>query len=86
MESIMADKATSGAEEQIGIVRQKMRQSIEREAVNRNKDEIGEDRAFVERNPVGVMEVRHYLLTTPIPSINLPLYTLNLVKDVSLPI
>jgi hypothetical protein len=86
MESITANKATSSAEEQIGIVWQKTRQSIEREAVDRNKDGIGENRAFLERDPVGVMEVRHDLLTTQVPSINPPLYTLDSVNDVSLPI
>jgi hypothetical protein len=35
---------------------------------------------------VGVVEVRHDTLTTPIPSIDPLLYTLNSVTEVSLPI
>jgi hypothetical protein len=68
MKSSMANKATSSTEEQIGVIWQKTRQSIERKAINGNKDGIGEDRAFIERDPVGVMEVGHDLLTTQISS------------------
>jgi hypothetical protein len=59
MESCTTNEAMSHTEEQVGIVWRETRQSVEREAVNRNKDRIGENRAFVERDPVGVMEVRH---------------------------
>jgi hypothetical protein len=86
MESCMTNEAASSTEEQIGIVRRKTRQSVERETVNRNKNGVREDRVFVERDPVVVMEVRHDLLTTQIPAINPSLYTLDSVKDVSLPI
>jgi hypothetical protein len=55
----MTNEAMSHTEEQVGIIWREMRQSIEREAVNRNKDRVGENRVFVERDPVGVMEVRH---------------------------
>jgi hypothetical protein len=59
MESCTTNEATSHTEEQVGIVWQEMRQSVECEAVDCNKDGVGENRSFVERNPVGVMEVRH---------------------------
>jgi hypothetical protein len=86
MESCTTYKATSCTEEQVGIIWRKTKQSVECKAVNRNKDGVRENRAFVERDPVGVMEVRHDLLTTQIPSIDPPLYTRDSVKDISLPI
>jgi hypothetical protein len=84
MKSSTANKATSSTEEQIGVIWQKTRKSIECKAINHNIDGIRENGAFIERDPVGVMEVRHDLLTTQIPSTDPFLYTLKSVKEVSL--
>jgi hypothetical protein len=75
-----------GTEKQIGVIWRETRESIKRKTINRNIDGIGEDRAFIEQDPVGVMEVGHDLLTTQIPSTNPFLYTTGSVKDVWLPI
>jgi hypothetical protein len=86
MKSGTADEAMPSTEEQIGIIGRETRESIKHKAINHNIDGIGEDRVFIERDPVGVMEVGHDLLTTQIPSTDPFLYTTGSVKDVSLPI
>jgi hypothetical protein len=54
----VADKASTRAEEQVGIMIVQMRQGVKRKAVHGHVDGSGEQRMFIEADPMNVMVIR----------------------------
>jgi hypothetical protein len=58
-------KATTSAEEKVGIVRRKMGEGIKGEAVHSNGDRSREHRTLIESKPMGIVVIRHWRLNHP---------------------
>jgi hypothetical protein len=67
MKSGMAHEAMTSAEEKIGVIRRKTRESIEDETVHSNGVRGGEHRTIIESEPVGIMVIRHWRLNYLVP-------------------
>jgi hypothetical protein len=76
----VTDKASTRAEEQVGIVIVQTRKGVEREAIHGHKDGNGEQRTFIEADPMDVVVIGHGLLNY----FNLSLYMDGTVIEVSL--
>jgi hypothetical protein len=86
MESGTTDKATTSTKEEVSVVRRETGEGVKGEAVHSNRDRIGEHRTLVESEPMGIVVIGHWRLHYPeTSSINTFLYTLESVKEVSLP-
>jgi hypothetical protein len=85
MSSEVADEATTGTKEEVGIFVGQTGQSIERETVHWHIDRGREERSFIKADPVDVMVIRHDLLNYPTSSSDPLLYTRRSVTEVSLP-
>jgi hypothetical protein len=56
MNGMVTYKTTTSAEEQISIVRRKSRHSIEGVTIDGNQNRSGENRAFIESIPMGIVK------------------------------
>jgi hypothetical protein len=83
MEGSAAHKATTCAEEKVGVVRRTSGKGVEGETVNSSRDRDREHGTFIESEPVGTVVIRHWILNYPGP-IHPFLYTRDSVKDISL--
>jgi hypothetical protein len=86
MNSEMANEATTGTEEEVGIFVGQTGQSVECKTVHGHVDGGRKESSFIKVDPVDVVVIGHDVLNYPIPSRNPLLYTLGSVKEVSLPI
>jgi hypothetical protein len=62
MKSMMANKATTRREEQVGVVFRQAGERVEHDTIDFNKDGSRETRAMEEFNPVRVMVIGHGIL------------------------
>jgi hypothetical protein len=58
----VTDEASTQAEEQVGIVIVQTRKGVEHEAIHGHKDGSGEQRTFIEADPMDVVVIGHGLL------------------------
>jgi hypothetical protein len=75
----VTNEASTRAEEQVGIVIIQTRKGVEREAIHRHEDRSGEQRTFIEADPMDVVVIGHGLLNYSNKTIHqpLPLYGQN---------
>jgi hypothetical protein len=59
MKCEVADKTTTQAEEEVGIMLIKTRKGVKRKAVHRHVNRGREERALVKANPVDVVVIGH---------------------------
>jgi hypothetical protein len=86
MKGSMTDEATTSTEEEVSVIRRETRKGVKGEAIYSDGNGIGEHGTLVESEPMGIVVIRYQRLNYPeTSSINPFLYTLESVKDVSLP-
>jgi hypothetical protein len=65
MKSGMTYKATTSAEEKIGVIRRGMGESIKGKTVYGNGNGSGEYRTLIESEPISIVAIRHWRLNYP---------------------
>jgi hypothetical protein len=69
----VTDEASTRAEEQVGIMIIQTRKGVKHEAIHRHENRSGEQRTFIEGDPMDVVVIGHGLLNYSNKTIHRPL-------------